>query len=623
MSLLQELKRRNVFRVAIAYALGAWVLLQIVDFTMQVIVAPDWILQTFTLVALLGLPVAVIISWVFEMTPEGIKRESDIDRNQSVTTQTGQKLGTLIVVFLALAVVFLLVDKFVAREDISKQPSTSTEAVTDPADGAVQTMEQSIAVLPFVNMSADPDQEFFSDGISEEILNVLTHIPNLKVAARTSSFQFKGKSLDISDIGQQLQVEHILEGSVRTAGGQVRITAQLIQVKDGFHLWSRTFDRELQDVFAIQDEIANAIAVELRATFTSDGAATSTPVDLNAYQHYLKGRGLVASRGEANILLAIDELKAALEIAPDYSAAMSSLGVAYTTLPWYSSSIPTGEAREIARAFAEKALEIDPYDVEAMSALGIILSQTDLDWSGAEQYHRRSLELGPANATANNFYGDFLLRMGDLDQALIYESRAAELDPLAAVQWMDLANVYQVDNQPYKALEIIKRALELDGSFENSVYNFMRSSYAIGDLDAMRKQLAAVKASSEFHPSLASLLQMWIHVAEGEIKEARNILYQRDELVNRGELSAPTAAINGAFLGEFDISGQLLKQAVAEGDGTWQFPGLVRLPEQAPDSQAWQEFWALPGVAELAEIRRRNGFTAHIPEFGELKDQPH
>ncbi len=305
MSLFQELKRRNVFRVGMAYALVAWVLLQIVDFVLEVISAPDWILQVFVLAAAVGLPVALIVSWVFEMTPEGIKRESEIDRSQSITPDTGRKLDRVIIAFLAAAVVILLADRFVSRpQPIADSPplavSGELEKQEDSRGPGVADTEKSIAVLPFVNMSPDPDQEFFSDGISEEILNLLVRLPGLKVAGRTSSFSFKDSGANLREIGEKLRVSHILEGSVRKSGDRVRITAQLIQVEDGFHLWSETYDRQLVDIFAVQDEIsaaiANALAVQLALSGSNASRSNSTTTNIEAYETYLRSRSLVDRR---------------------------------------------------------------------------------------------------------------------------------------------------------------------------------------------------------------------------------------------------------------------------------------------------------------------------------------
>jgi len=256
-SFFGELKRRNVFRVGIAYAITAWVLLQIVDVITPLLELPEWAPKLIFVILAIGFFPALIFAWAFELTPEGLKREKEVDRSESITDQTGKRLNRMIIGVLGVAVVLLLVDRFVG----SGSPV---------APEVVATGSKSIAVLPFVNMSSDNEQEYFSDGITEEILNSLAAVKELKVAGRTSSFAFKGQNDDLRKIGDTLGVDHILEGSVRKAGATVRITAQLIQVDDGFHMWSDTYDRELTDVFAIQEEIATEILKQLRATLLDE-----------------------------------------------------------------------------------------------------------------------------------------------------------------------------------------------------------------------------------------------------------------------------------------------------------------------------------------------------------------
>ncbi|MBE9550040.1 MAG: adenylyl cyclase, partial [Proteobacteria bacterium] len=296
MSFIAELKRRNVIRVGFAYAVVAWVVAQVADLALESFGSPPWVMKTILFLMAIGWVIAIFIAWAYEITPDGIKREADVNRADSIGQQTGRKLDRLVIVVLLLAVAVLLLERFLPTHDQAlidnPAPRPATQLVTPApqatpgttADKARDTSAGlSIAVLPFVNMSSDPEQEFFSDGISEEILNVLSRIQSLKVAARTSSFQFKGKNLDIEDIGRQLQVNHLLEGSVRKSGSTLRITAQLIEADTGFHVWSETFDRNPEDIFAIQDEIAAAIAVKLRALVSGE-VATSTPVDLQAYE---------------------------------------------------------------------------------------------------------------------------------------------------------------------------------------------------------------------------------------------------------------------------------------------------------------------------------------------------
>jgi len=275
MSFFQELKRRNVVRMAIAYLVVAWVLLQGIDFVLEVIDAPGWILQVFVLTAAVGLPIVLIFSWVFEMTPEGIKRESEIDRSRSITPQTGRKIDRVIIGALALAVVVLVADRFISSpsEQGPQQGPESVVATQGEAPTSVEVedtpesislpKDNSIAVLPFHAMSSGEDDEYFADGLTEEILNSLAQLPELLVTARTSSFAFKGQDMPVQDIATQLNVQHVVEGSVRRSGDRLRVTAQLIRASDGFHLWSENYDSTEQDTIAVQEDIAEAIAQAL------------------------------------------------------------------------------------------------------------------------------------------------------------------------------------------------------------------------------------------------------------------------------------------------------------------------------------------------------------------------
>ena len=259
MSLFNELKRRNVFRVGFAYIVMAWLVLQVADVILNNIIAPGWVFHVLLLFLAIGFPFAVFFAWAFELTPEGLKKEKDVDRSKSITRVTGRKLDYGVIAVLVLALAYFTFDKFVLDPSRDAElVQATTEAVAEQAteSGKAEITDKSIAVLPFVNMSNDPDQEYFSDGISEELLNVLAQFPGLKVAARTSAFQFKGQNRDIVGIAKQLHVNHVLEGSVRKSGNRLRITAQLIDAESGFHLWSETYDRELDDIFAIQDEIS-------------------------------------------------------------------------------------------------------------------------------------------------------------------------------------------------------------------------------------------------------------------------------------------------------------------------------------------------------------------------------
>ena len=303
MSLFNELKRRNVFRVAAAYVIVGWLILQVGEVLAPALLLPDWVNSLLAFFLLLGFPLAMFFAWAFELTPEGIKKEVEVDRSASITHVTGQKLNNTIIVLLLLAVGYFAWDKFLRTPAPATEVANnelSTESVT--ADDGVH----SIAVLPLADMSPDGDNEYFSDGLTEELLNLLARIKNLQVAGRTSSFAFKGKNEDLRDIGRKLNVENILEGSVRKdeARNRVRITLQLIKVEDGFHLWSETYDRDLDDIFAIQEEVAHEVADVLRVTLLGEDEARlsqSPTTDITAYDLYLQALGNLNLGGYAQL----------------------------------------------------------------------------------------------------------------------------------------------------------------------------------------------------------------------------------------------------------------------------------------------------------------------------------
>jgi TolB-like protein/Tfp pilus assembly protein PilF len=491
MSFFNELKRRNVFRVAIGYAITAWLLLQVVDLVLENVNSPDWVMQVFMLALAIGFPLAIFFAWAFEMTPEGVKRESEIDRSQSIAPQTGRKLDRAIILVLATAVVFLLYKQFGSAEKGRPEPVQQASTASQPMSAvndspAVSADSQaaptgpgrnSVAVLPFVNMSADADNEYFSDGIAEEILNVLARIPDLKVAARTSAFAFKGSNINISEIARELKVENVLEGSVRKSGNQVRVTAQLIKADDGYHLWSNTYDRELDNIFAIQDEIAQSIAEAMKVTLDIDTDANSNmtgTTSTEAYDAYLRGMNQWHLRTEESLSNSIDLFGQAIAIDPGFAKAHAGLALTYAIIMDYS-DMPYKEAMELARNAAEKALALDSQSVEAATAM--IYTTDDL----TEQlvYSRRAVELGPWFATAHQWHATNLSLTGDMNAALAEYLVAYELDPRSRIVGLNLANHYQQMSNWKDAerilLQLISYAPDYDSGWQLLLYQYLRT----------------------------------------------------------------------------------------------------------------------------------------------------
>jgi TolB-like protein len=350
-----------VFRVAIAYVVVAWLLVQVTDVMIDNIGAPDWVFSTILMVLAVGFPLALLFAWAFEMTPQGLKRESEVDRSKSITPHTGRKLDFVIIAVLVVALGYFISDKFgKPAEPVSRAENLAQGEAGGEAGATAPTADPSIAVLPFVNMSNDPEQEYFSDGISEELLNLLVRVDGLKVASRTSSFTFKGANRNIPQIASELKVDHVLEGSVRKAQNRVRITAQLIDTRTDRHLWSDTYDRELTDIFAIQDEIANAIVSALQAELgvgLEAVAVAAATENLDAYELYLKARELFQAR--QNLPTAIALFEQAIELDPGYARAWEGLAAVQSV----AGSWLVGDGidhKALAATAADRALELDP-----------------------------------------------------------------------------------------------------------------------------------------------------------------------------------------------------------------------------------------------------------------------
>ena len=481
MGLIAELKRRNVIRVGLLYCIAAWLLLQVADVLFGLMGLPDWSLRLVFGLLLLGLPLALIFAWVFELTPEGLRRErpgAEVGGGDAprAMPEVPRRLDGAIVVLLALALVFLAADRWVFPREPAPPATAASDAgaaaatLGSPAPEAPADADpRSVAVLPFVNMSGDPENEYFSDGLTEELLNVLAQVDGLRVAARTSSFRFKGHVGDMAEIARQLKVGHLLEGSVRRAGDRVRITAQLINPADGFHLWSQTYDRQLTDIFAIQDDIATEVAHALRAQLlgeTMPTVARPPTGDLEAYTAYLRGKQALRSTGYAAYERADAAFRKALALDPEFAAAHAALAETWRRRAHWG-IVPWPEAREHIRAGVARALELDPAQPLAWTLDGVLAMDSEgASWAAvtgeAEPSFRRSLELEPGQPEASEALASLLRTRGDKEEALAILLAALERDPLSSRAHILVGNHYRFLGQLEDAAARFQAAMELD-----------------------------------------------------------------------------------------------------------------------------------------------------------------
>jgi TolB-like protein len=456
-----ELKRRNVVRVAVAYVIVGWLILQFGDVLIPLLNLPEWVGRLIFLLLLVGFPLALFFAWAYELTPAGLKKEKDVDRSESITHITGRKLDFVIIGVLVVAIGFLLLDKIYLSEGDTT------------ADEVIATERQSIAVLPFVNMSDDPGNEYFSDGLSEEILNLLTKIPSLKVIGRTSSFAFKGKNEDLRGIGQALGVKTVLEGSVRKSGERVRITAQLVDVSDGAHIWSETYDRTLTDIFAIQDDVAAAIIDALQIHVGANPTRGRPTENTEAYALFLKARAslnVFEYRDTEEILLK------AIELDPNFAEAYELLAYCYFNL--CGTGVTAAEGQKLMGETAAKALALDP---DLVLAQALYHSGNIETWSylGEIDAFERGVRQQPGNPALLDALAFDLLEAGYLHEALGVAERFVELDPLSPIANSYLANALYAVGRTSEATVAMELADQLGSNF---------AKWVIGNVNLVEKQ---------------------------------------------------------------------------------------------------------------------------------------
>ncbi len=500
-SFFKELKRRNVYRVGLAYVVFTWLALQVVDTLGPILGLPDWTPRLVFTILAIGFPAVILFSWAYELTPDGIKREKDVDRSKSITSHTGQRLDRITIGVLLITVGILLTDRFFISDAAPTQQVAQTDEASEQASSAGDT--PSIAVLPFANMSDDQSSAYFSDGLADTMLHMLAQVDEIRVAARTSSFQFRDKSMDVGKIGAQLGVSTVLEGSVQRAGDKVRVTAQLIDVKNGFHLWSGNYDRDLNDVFAIQDEIANEVVAALKVSLLGEVIGTmdrDQTDNLDAYTEYLLGIDAMSSSSSESIRKAVGHLRAAVEHDPNFSRGWATLSNAYLDMEAYG-IMARPEAIQSAEEAAFRALELVPELSEGLAALGMIkLLQNQSGEAG--ELLKRAIERGPNNVVALTYYGQYLLAEARPAEAAIVFEKATRLDPLAEDAYLVLASQYLILNRIDEALVVINRFRAIDPDNPNASGSYSFALAARGDYAEAIQAMQVAHEQDPFDPEI-------------------------------------------------------------------------------------------------------------------------
>ena len=534
MSLFNELKRRNVIKVAIAYIVTAWLVMQIADVILNNVDAPDWVFYVTLLLLGIGFPFAIIFAWAFELTPNGLKREYEVDRTRSITRHTGRKLSFIIIGVMAVALSYFAYDKLVLSKarDVALVEAT-TQAVSEQitAEEASTESDNSIAVLPFVNMSDDASNEYFSDGISEEILNALAKVKGLQVTGRTSSFAFKGQNKDLRVIGKALGVENILEGSVRKSGNTVRITAQLIQVNNGFHLWSETYDRELDDVFAIQDEIASNILQQLKATLldAEETVVTAIRTNAEAYDLYLLAKQRMYERTGPTIENAGELLDRAIAIDPDYAPAYAQRGIATLLLSegvGAYGNIPREQADAQGKIYLDKALQLDPELAEAWAGLGLYYygQPTAPEQLKAIEVLQKALAINPGIIDANNWLQNLFQKLGRPAEAHDIVMGMITRDPLYRPGIGNAINSFinfGQQEQAFVFLDKIRQLVPNNATIQSSEAKVRLSLGQVADSVALIESAVALQPSNSVARQIRSSAWMNSHQYERIASEGK------------------------------------------------------------------------------------------------------
>ena len=555
MSLFVELKRRNVFRAAAFYAASAWLLVQIATQVFPFFHISEWVVRWIVVAAAIGFPFAMMFSWLYEWTPHGLQRESEVAANESVTRESGKKLDRWIIAILVLAVVLLLTNQFVLHRD---------EKRADIAPVA-EISAKSIAVLPFDNLSHDPDNAYFAEGVQDEILTRLAKVADLKVISRTSTQRFKSAPADLREIAKQLGVTHILEGSVQKAGDSVRVNVQLINALTDVHLWADTYDRKLTDIFAIESEIAKNVTENLKARLNdrAEEVLAARPTENpEAHELYLKGRYFWNRRSTASLRKAGDYFQKAIDLDPKYALAYAGLADVHSLVPVYAGTAPQDDVPK-ALAAARKAAELDGRLAESHTSLGNALVSS-VQLKAAEAEFRRALELNPNYATAHQWLAECLFGQGRFSESLAENERAHELDPLSLIINASYASSLAGAGRYEEAVQQARKTLDLDPELVPG-HEILGQIYE--DEGKLNEAIIEYSKANELGPTPSNFAMLaHAYAKTGRMGETRKILDKLTDLSAQQYVGAYPLAVIHLALGEKGEALRLLEQSFVERD---------------------------------------------------------
>ena len=558
----------------------AWLVIQVAETIFPLFGFSDTPARIIVVVLAIGFIPVIVFAWAFELTPDGLKKDRDVDRSQSITPQTGKKLDRVVMVVLAVALGYFSFDKFVldpARDSVLVEETTQQAR----SDALVESYgDKSIAVLPFVNMSSDKEQEYFSDGLSEELLNLLAKIPELRVTSRSSAFSFKGKDFKIADVGRELNVSNVLEGSVRKSGNMVRITAQLISVEGDVHLWSETYDRTLDDIFAIQDEIAATVVERLKITLlgTPPKVQETNP---EAYASYLLGRNLRHQNTAESLEQAQMQLLHASAIDPSYAPVWVELGSVYTRQA-NRGLRPIDEGFTLAREAINKALAINPDYALAHASLGWIVMSIDNDLVTAARHLERALHLESTNLSIIRKAAHLTASLGRLDEAIALDEYVRTRDPVSASAHNNLGLYYLSARRWDEAIVSFSTALTLSPGYYGAQSAIGVTLLLMGDPQAA---LEAIQLDDSVFGMIGLSL---VYHALGQEDESNAVLTELIEQYEQGW--AFNIAYVLAYRGEADRAFEWLNKAVEYKDGGLSEILGERLFDNIRDDQRWLPF---------------------------------